>query len=60
MPQYHSDLFTKNTAHAARSLRNTSADLRLPLKGSTNGQKWFSFRGSKSWNSLTAQFILAS
>ena len=38
-PKYLSDIFTKNTVNAARSLRNTNTDLRLPFKSSANGQK---------------------
>ena len=36
----------------ARSLRNAEVDLRLPLLKSAGGQKCFSYRGAKLWNSL--------
>ena len=35
-------------------------DLRLPKKNSANGQKCFSFRGVKLWNSLPAESKTAS
>ena len=41
--------------NATHSLRNTNTDLRLPLKGSANGQKFFSFRGGKCWNGLSTE-----
>ena len=54
-PQYLCNLFTRNSACASRNLRNTETDLRLPKKNSANGQKCFSFRGAKLWNSLPAE-----
>ena len=42
-------LFYNSTA---RSLRNAEVDLRLPLLKSAGGQKCFSYRGAKLWNSL--------
>ena len=54
-PQYMSNLFTRNSASSSRDLRNTQTDLRLPKKTSINGQKCFSFRGAKLWNSLPAE-----
>ena len=38
----------------------TETDLRLPKKRSANGQKCFSFRGAKIWNSLPAESKTAS
>ena len=35
-------------------------DVRLPLKSSANGQKCFSFRGAKCWNSLSTEAKQAS
>ena len=52
-PKYLCDIFIKNTVNATRSLRNTNTDLRLPLRSSASGQKCFSFRGAKCWNSLS-------
>ena len=59
-PQYLCNLFTKNSACSSRSLRNTETDLRLPKKRSAYGQKCFSFRGAKVWNSLPAESKKAS
>ena len=54
-PRNLSELFTKNVECASRNLRNTSTDLRLPLKSSSTGQKCFSFRGAKIWNCLSME-----
>ena len=54
-PQYMSHLFTRNSACSSRNLRNTKTDLRLPMKTSANGQKCFSYRGAKLWNSPSAE-----
>ena len=59
-PQYLCNLFTKNSVCSSRSLRNTDTDLRLPKKSSANGQKCFSFRGAKLWNSLPTESKSAS
>ena len=59
-PHYMSKLFTRNSTGNSRSLRNTATDLRLPKKSSANGQKCFSFRGAKLWNSLPAETKQAS
>ena len=54
-PQYLWGLFTKNSQCSSYSLRNTETDLRLPAKETANGQKCFSYRGAKLWNSLSAE-----
>ena len=54
-PKNLCDIFIKNTVDATRSLRNTNTDLRLPLRSSANGQKRFSFRSAKCWNSLSTK-----
>ena len=59
-PRYLCNLFTKNSQCSSRNLRNTETDLRLPKKKSANGQKCFSFRGAKLWNSLPAESKKAS
>ena len=59
-PRYLCNLFIKNSECSSRSLRNTETDLRLPQKKSANGQKCFSFRGAKLWNSLPAESKMAS
>ena len=59
-PQYLCNLFTKNSQCSSRNLCNTKTDLRLPKKKSANGQKCFSFHGTKLWNSLPAESMKAS
>ena len=59
-PQYMQNLFKRNSKCTTRCLRNTSTDLRLPMKTTANGQKSFSFRGAKLWNSLSAESKEAS
>lgn len=59
-PEYLCGLFTKNCEHSSYTLRNTENDLRLPLKKTTGGQKSFSFRGAKTWNSLSFESKQAS
>ena len=54
-PQYLCDLFTQNSSCSSYSLRDTVTDLRLPMKRSANGQRCFSYRGAKLWNSLSAE-----
>ena len=46
-PSYMNDMFTRVNNAADRSLRNAEVNLRLPL-----GQKCFSYRGAKLWNSI--------
>ena len=53
-PEYLCNLFNHNLHCSTHSLRNTITDLRLPRKTSANGQKCFSYRGEKLWNSLLA------
>ena len=59
-PPYMSEMFTRNSQDATRQLRNTNTDLRLPKKRTCNGQKSFSFRGAKLWNSLNTEAKLAT
>ena len=54
-PQYVSEMFTRNLHDATRQLRNTNTDIKLPRKRTCNGQKSFSFRGAKLWNSLDTE-----
>ena len=49
-PEYLSELFVQNSALTTMRLRNTKADLRVPLFKMLNGQKSISFRGPKLWN----------
>ena len=59
-PEYLSNLFIRNSESHLMALRNTSTDLQLPKKSTTNGQKCFSYRGAKSWNCLPFQIKQAS
>ena len=54
-PQYLRDLFTRNSFDNSYSPRNTATDLKIPKKTSKNGQKSFSYRGVKLWNSLKTE-----
>ena len=53
-PSYMNDMFTRVNNSAARSLRYAEVNLRLPLLESAGGggQKCFSYRGAKLWNSI--------
>ena len=51
-PSYMNKMFTRVNDSTARSLRNADVNLRLPLLKSAGGQKCFSYRGAKLWNSL--------
>ena len=59
VPEYLSELFVKNSALNTTRLRNTEADLRVPLLKTANGQKSISFRGSKIWHQLSSDVRLA-
>ena len=54
-PKYMYDMFTKNSHFIERNLRNTTTDLRLPLRKSTVVQKSFSYRVVRVWNSLSTE-----
>ena len=58
-PEYLSELFVQNSAVTTFRLRNTEADLRVPLFKTSNGQKSISFCGSKLWNQLSSDVRLA-
>ena len=58
-PAYMTKLFTKYSDDRERTLRSTETDLRLPLLKTANGQKAFSYRGAKLWNSLQREAKLA-
>ena len=59
-PRYLSELFIRNSQLSFYNLGSTEADLRLPKKRTSNGQKCFPFRGAKLWNGLTAESKQAS
>ena len=58
-PEYLSELFVQNSALTIKRLRNTEADLRVPLFKTSNGQKSVSFRGPTLWNQLSSDVKLA-
>ena len=58
-PAYMTKLFTKYSDDRERTLRSTETDLRLLLLKTANGQKAFSYRGAKLWNSLQREAKLA-
>ena len=51
-PDYLRKLFIKCSDEREWVLRSSDADVKLPLLKTINGQKAFSFRGAKIWNSL--------
>ena len=51
-PDYLRKLFAKCLDDRERSLRSSETDLKIPLLKTINGQKAFSYRGAKLWNSL--------
>ena len=58
-PEYLSELFVQDAALTIMRLRNTVADLRVPLFRTSNGQKSILFRGPKLWNQLSSDVKLA-
>ena len=58
-PTYLSTLFTRNSTRETVNLRNSETDLLVPRMKTSNGQKAFSFRGSKVWNELEHEVMLA-
>ena len=54
-PQYLCDLFIGNSLCSSYSPRNAGTDLRLPKKRPSNGKRYFSYRGTKLWNGLSAE-----
>ena len=59
-PEYLFDVFTGNSGSHLRPLRNTSADLQLPKKTTNDGQRCFSYTGTKLWNALPLKTKQAS
>ena len=51
-PEHLSKLFIRNSETHLLALRNTSTDLQLPKKRTSNRQKCFSYKSVKSWNFL--------
>ena len=60
-PQCMCDLFTKTSQLTSRNLRNTSTVLRVTKEKLRKWPKmFFSYRGAKSWNGVSAECKLAS
>ena len=59
VPTYLSTLLTRNSTRNMVNLRNCETDLLAPRMKTSNGQKAFSFRGSKVWNKLEHEVKLA-
>ena len=59
-PSYMKDMFTRVNNSTARSLRNAKIDLSLLVLKSAGGQKCFSYRGAKLWNSLGTEVRTSS
>ena len=51
---YLSSLFKMLSQNTIREFRNTNTDLKLPLLKTSSGQKWFSYKGARLWNNLSA------
>ena len=58
-PDYVRKLFAKCSDDRERFLRSSETDLKIPLLKTINGQKAFSYRGAKLWNSLERATKLA-
>ena len=59
-PEYTRSLFTICPESNGRVLRSTFTDLKLPPLTSSAGQKSFSYRGSRLWNSLSREAKVAT
>ena len=52
-PGYMRNLFARCSESNGHVLRSTDTDLKLPLLKTSAGQKSFSYRGARLWNSLS-------
>ena len=59
-PEYMRNLFTRCSGSNGRVLRSTDTDLKLPLLITSAGQKSFSYRGARLWNSLSREAKVAT
>ena len=50
-PEYLNSMFIKVSEFGSRQLRDSDTDLYVPLLKTACGQKSFSYRGAKLWNS---------
>ena len=58
-PEYMRNLFTRCSDSNGRVLRSTDTDLKVPLLKTSAGQKSFSYRGGRLWNSLNRETKVA-
>ena len=58
--KYMRNLFTRSSESNGRVLRSTDTDLKLPLLKTSAGQKSFSYRGARLWNSLSREAKVAT
>ena len=58
-PPYKKLMFHKLSESCNRTLRNTSTDLRIPLRKTSNGQRIPSYRGVTVWNQLSLEIKTA-
>ena len=59
-PDYMQLMFTKLSEKGSRYLRNTDTDHRIPSFATSYGQRSFSYRGVKVWNTLSTEIKNAS
>ena len=59
-PEHMRNLFTRCSENNGRVLRSTDTDLKLPLLKTSAGQKSFSYRGARLWNSLSREAKVAT
>ena len=59
-PEYMRNLFTRCSEKNGRVLRSTDTDLKWPLLQTSAGQKVFSYRGARLWNSLSREAKVAT
>ena len=59
-PDYLRRLFLECSDARERVLRSSGNDLKIPLLKTTDGQKAFSYRGTKLWDNLEMQIKLAA
>ena len=53
-PNYLTSLFERLSPNTVRELGNTKTDLKLPLLKTSSGQRYFSYKGARLRNNLSA------
>ena len=59
-PAYIRGCFSKFSDFHIRFLRSSGTDVLIPRMRTSNGQKYFAYRGTKVWNDLDSETKLAS